>query len=52
MITGRKPAEAVPPQEAIHSSKIWLAVVLAETVVIALALILAQAPAAADLGDF
>lgn len=52
MVTGRKPAEVVPPQEAIHSSKIWLAVVLAEAVVIVLALIIAHAPAAADLGDF
>ena len=52
MITGRKPAEVVPPQEAIHSSKLWLAVVLAEAVVIALALVIAHAPAAADIGDY
>jgi cytochrome b len=52
MITGHKPAEAVPAQEAIHSSKIWLAVVLAEAVVIALAVVIAHAPAAADIGDY
>ena len=52
MVTGRKPAEVVPPQEAIHSSKIWLAVVLAEAVAIALALVIAHAPAAADIGDY
>jgi cytochrome b len=53
MITGRKPYHAVPADEAIHSSRTWLAVLLGLALAIGLAFIITHAPsAAADAGDF
>lgn len=53
MITGKKPADLAPPQEAISSSRLWLAAPLALLVAAALAWIILHAPAASlDAGDF
>jgi cytochrome b len=53
MITGRKPFHAVPDGEAIQSSRLWLAVLLAGALAASLAFIIIHAPAAAaDAGDF
>jgi hypothetical protein len=53
MITGRKPHHAVPDGEAIHSSRLWLAILLAAGLAAGLAFIVLHAPAAAaDAGDF
>ena len=47
MLTGRKPAHSVPAAEAIHSSRLWLAVVLIIAIAAALAWIVSTAPVAA-----
>jgi cytochrome b len=53
MITGRKPHHAVPAHDAIHSSRLWLAVFLGLALAASLALVVTHAPAAAaDAGDF
>jgi hypothetical protein len=53
MLTGRKPFHAVPDGEAIHSSRLWLAMLLAGGLAAGLSLIIIYAPAAAaDAGDF
>jgi hypothetical protein len=46
MITGRKPAEAVPENERISSSKLWLAVVMASIVGAGLYWVIRSAPEA------
>jgi cytochrome b len=53
MITGRKPQHAVPADEAIHSSRTWLAVLLGLALAAGLAFVITHAPAAAaDAGEF
>jgi cytochrome b len=52
MITGRKPHHAVPAHEAIHSSRLWLAVFLGLVLAAGMAVIVSHAPKAADSGDF
>jgi cytochrome b len=44
MITGRKPVELAPPQEAISSSRLWLAAPLALGVAAVLAWVILHAP--------
>jgi cytochrome b len=52
MITGRKPADLVPADEAISSSRLWLAAPLVLLVAAALAWIILHAPAAALDAEF
>jgi hypothetical protein len=52
MITGRKPAAVTPPEEAISSSRLWLAAPLALLVVAALAWVVLHAPAAVADAEF
>jgi cytochrome b len=52
MITGKKPAELAPPQEAISSSRLWLAAPLALVVAAVLAWVIVHAPAAAVDTEF
>jgi cytochrome b len=52
MITGRKPIDAVPADEAIHSSRTWLAAALGVAIAIGLAYVVTHAPAATDTGDY
>jgi len=52
MITGRKPAAVTPPEEAISSSRLWLAAPLALLVVAALAWVVLHAPVAVADAEF
>ncbi len=49
MLTGRKPAHSVPADEAIQSSRLWLAALLIVVLSVALAWIVATAPIAEAL---
>ena len=46
MLTGRKPAHTIPTEEAIHSSRTWLAALLVIALSAALAWIVSHAPSA------
>ncbi len=52
MITGHKPLHAVPVDEAIHSSRTWLAALLGLALAIGLTFIIMHAPSAAADADF
>lgn len=53
MITGRKPQHAVPADQAIQSSRTWLAILMGLALAAGLAFIVTHAPAAAaDAGEF
>jgi hypothetical protein len=49
MFTGRKHARAVPDEDVIYSSRLWLAVLLAGTLAAALAWLVVAAPEPATL---
>lgn len=46
MLTGRKPAESVPPDAAISTSRIWLALLIATAIAIVLLFVISTAPPA------